>query len=115
MNNKQSTIQQITSIADFEALTARQPKLLVEFFATWCPHCKAFNPVLQQAAAALKEQSVMTVQVDVDALESLAEEYGVESIPTLVYFQDGKAITKTEGERSESEVLDFVKTSMEQQ
>lgn len=114
MNNTQSALQKVTSIAEFEALCARQPKLLVEFFAAWCPHCKAFYPVLEQAAAKLKEQSVVTVQADVDALESLAEEYGVESIPTLVFFQDGKAITKTEGERSESEVLDFVKTSLEQ-
>lgn len=104
-------IRKISSLNEFENCLENDPKLLVEFFAEWCPHCKAFYKSLEEASKRLKENAVDTVQVDVDAFESLAEAYGIESIPTLVYFEDGEALRKTEGERDADAVIDFVRTA----
>ena len=57
--------------------------VLVDFFATWCGPCKMQSAVLEEI-----ENEVKIVKVDVDQHESLAREYSVMSIPTLILFKD---------------------------
>ena len=58
--------------------------VLVDFFATWCGPCKMLGPVLEEIA---KEQTdLKIVKVDVDQHESLAQQFGIMSVPTLVLF-----------------------------
>lgn len=56
---------------------------VVDFYAEWCGPCKMLGPVLEQ----LQEN---VLKINVDNHESLAQEYGVMSIPTICFFKDGE-------------------------
>ena len=67
-------------------------KVLVDFYANWCGPCKMIAPELEKV-----ESSINVVKVDVDKFESIAREYGVMSIPTLILFENGKEVRRNIG------------------
>ena len=69
--------------------------VVVDFFATWCGPCKMLSPILEKFAN--EHPEVKVVKVDVDDFTSIAREYGVTSIPTLVLFKDGVMVDKKVG------------------
>lgn len=62
--------------------------VLVDFNATWCPPCRALHPTLEAMAEDNSDYKIVTV--DIDAERALAASYGVNSIPCLIVFRDGK-------------------------
>ena len=62
---------------------------LVDFYANWCGPCKMLAPFIEEVAENYNGK-VNVCKVDVDNVESLAYKYNVRSIPTLIYFKDGK-------------------------
>ncbi len=105
-------IKQVTSNEDFNEIVNGSQYVLMEFYASWCPHCKAFYPVLEAASEALNKNGVVVAQTEIDTFEDLANEYDVQSIPTLVMFVNGSAVAETSGERPEAEVFEFVKQAV---
>jgi len=70
--------------------------VLVDFWAEWCAPCRALAPVLEQLAGEL-DGKLRVVKVDTDAEPALAGAYGVRSLPTLVLFRGGDAVTRLTG------------------
>ena len=62
---------------------------LIDFYADWCGPCKMLAPVISQLAEQY-EGTVKIVKVNVDQSPALAANYGISSIPTLLYFRGGK-------------------------
>ena len=78
-----------------EVLQSTQP-VLADFWAEWCGPCKMLSPVIEEIAAEQAER-VKVVKVNVDNNPQLAARFGIQSIPTLLYFADGKVIHQTVG------------------
>lgn len=90
---------EILSESNFDEKVLQSPgPILVEFFATWCPHCQRMMPVIQQLAA--DEAGVVTVyQVDIDQSPNLVNEYAPHGFPTFVVFENGRIIAEHTGEQ----------------
>ena len=81
----------------FDEVTNQQgKKVLVDFFATWCGPCKMLAPAIESIGGKYGDKAVIA-KVDVDANPGLAAKYGVMSIPTVIFFKDGKEIDRKVG------------------
>lgn len=80
--------------------------VIVDFSATWCGPCKALNPILDDISATT---NVKVVKIDVDTNQGLAVEYGVRSIPTMLFFKRGELIQRVNGFKTKEEILELIK------
>ena len=79
--------------SEFSGLLQEDKLLVVDFFATWCGPCKKLSPTLDEVSEELGEQ-VNIVKVDVDESEDLAMNYGIRSVPTVLFFKNGQQVDK---------------------
>jgi thioredoxin 1 len=70
--------------------------VLVDFYADWCGPCKTMAPILQQVAAE-HAGKVKIIKIDVDRNQAVAQQYRVQSIPTLILFHQGKVLWRQSG------------------
>lgn len=84
----------IQSEQEFEE--AISGKAVVDFFATWCPPCRMFSPIIEELAAEY-EGKITIVKLNVDELRSVARKYGIKSIPTAMFFKNGAAVGSVTG------------------
>lgn len=73
--------------------------VLVDFWAEWCGPCKTVAPILDELASEY-EGRIKIGKVNVDQFQSLATEYGIRAIPTLLVFKDGQIADQIVGLRS---------------
>src|SRR6266852_4648787 len=79
-----------------ETLTATPDLVMVDFWAEWCGPCRAIGPVLEELAAA-SEGRVALMKVNVDENHGLAARYGIQSIPTILFFKQGAVVDRVLG------------------
>ena len=81
---------------NFSEIINSEQLTLVDFFATWCGPCKMMHPVLEQLKEELGE-SIRIIKIDVDKNNSLAMNYRVQSVPTLMLFRKGEMLWRQSG------------------
>ena len=80
----------------FELLETHDKPILVDFWADWCPPCKMLSPVMEELSKEWKEK-VTVIKINTDAKPDIANRYGIQSIPTIILFKNGKEVKRTTG------------------
>ena len=80
--------------------------VVVDYWAEWCGPCRALGPILEQAAAD-REGRVTLAKLDTDANQRLAAEYGIQGIPAVKAFKDGKVVAEFVGVQPPAKVAQF--------
>ncbi len=92
----------------FEKVTAEKDKtLIIDFWAPWCGPCKALTPVLEEISAEMSDK-VGVYKVNVDDNTDLAQEHGVQSIPTMLIYKNGSLSETIVGLKTKDELVDIV-------
>lgn len=98
------------SEADFQSVViegSRQTPVIVDFWADWCQPCKTLGPILEKVTGEAGG-SVRLAKVDVDANPRLAQAFGVQGIPMVIAFKDGKPVSQFTGAVPEAAVRQFI-------
>jgi putative thioredoxin len=85
---------------------SRTTPVVVDFWAEWCGPCRMLGPILERAAEARGDQVVLA-KLDTDANQSIAREYGIQGIPAVKAFRDGKVVDEFVGVQPPAEVERF--------
>ena len=91
-----------------EVLKADKP-YLVDFWAEWCGPCRAIGPVVEQIAGEYADK-LLVGKVNVDEEQSVAQEFRVMSIPTLILFKDGTIATTVVGAMPKEQLLSKIES-----
>ena len=83
----------IVNTQSFKELAAQDGLLVVDFFATWCGPCKKLSPILDEVAEEFAGKANI-VKVDIDESEDLAVEFGIRSVPTVLFLKGGRQVCR---------------------
>lgn len=101
------SILDVTS-ENFEKEVLKSEKtVLIDFYADWCGPCKMLSPIVDEIAT--ENEDIKVCRINIDNEESLAVQYGIMSIPTLLIFKSGEVTNQTIGVVSKSEILELLK------
>lgn len=89
--------------ADFAAVV-KTGVVLVDFWAPWCGPCRMQGPILEEVAAAVGDKGVIA-KINIDENTASAAQFGVQSIPTLLLFNDGKMVKRYVGVQRKDELV----------
>jgi thioredoxin 1 len=102
----------VISLSDTNfAAQVKEGVVLVDFYAAWCGPCRRQAPIVEQVAAQLKGKA-RVAKVNVDEAQKTAARYGIQGIPALVVFKDGKPVSGFEGLTEAQELLAAVKGAL---
>lgn len=88
---------------NYKEIKESAPVVLVEFYASWCPHCQKMMPIVE----AVKEKlggNVPVYQFDIDKEQELSDKEGINTIPTFIIYKNGREEWRHSGELTEEQL-----------
>ncbi|MEZ5198420.1 MAG: thioredoxin [Bacteroidales bacterium] len=98
MNKPPSDKLNILSDANFTEIT-KSGVSLVDFWAEWCAPCRVQGPIIDEVAEEIGDKAKIC-KLDIDHNQKTAKKFGIQSIPTILIFKDGKPVEKLVGIKS---------------
>ncbi|MDR1413987.1 MAG: thioredoxin [Puniceicoccales bacterium] len=89
---------------NFDETLGQNSIVVVDFWAPWCGPCRALAPVIEQVAEEVGE-STLVAKVNVDEASQLGERFGVQSIPTIIYFRNGLEAERSVGMTTKADIM----------
>ena len=86
--------------------------ILVDYWAPWCGYCRRIGPAVDAVADELSGQ-VTVVKIDIDENPELADKEGIEVIPTLVLYRDGRTLGSVVNPGSKAAIQEFIRQTLE--
>ena len=87
-------MNQLDNETFYEAVKSSD-KCVVDFFAEWCGPCKAMNPILESAESELGKGRIFKINIEENP--ELAEKLEIRSVPTFVFYEGGKEVSRKSG------------------
>ena len=93
--------------ATFEQET-KDGLVLIDFWATWCGRCRMQGPILDRLSEEVSEEELKIVKMDVDENPATARDFGIMSIPTLLFKKDGQVVKQLAGVHTAQQIKAIV-------
>ena len=93
------------SVETFKDFTNQNETVLIDLWAPWCGPCRMLGPVLEKLCS---EDFIQVGKVNVDDDPDIAAAFGVESIPTVLLFKQGKLVAKAVGYQPEQALKNWI-------
>lgn len=93
-----------------DVLQADTP-VIVDFWAEWCGPCRMLSPILEEVAKEM-EGKVNILKMNIDENPTMPAQLGVRSIPTMVLFKKGQAVSTKVGLLTKSKIIEWIKTAI---
>ena len=97
----------IATNTTFDGLLQDEKLVIVDFWAVWCGPCRMLSPTVDDLAEAYADK-IEVVKCNVDDCQEIAMEYGIRSIPTLLFFKDGQVVERTVGVLPRQEIVNII-------
>ncbi|HEL2051945.1 TPA: thioredoxin [Streptococcus suis] len=94
---------QVITDANFEVET-QEGVVLIDFWAPWCGPCRMQAPILEQLAGEVDEDELRIYKMDVDENPNTARQFGIMSIPTLLFKKDGQVVKQVAGVHTKDQI-----------
>ena len=88
-----------------EDLLSEHSIVLVDYYADWCGPCKMLEPTVEEIAS---ETDAVVLKVDIDALQALAQDKGIRSVPTLEFYANGERAERLIGVQDKADLIAIV-------